>query len=451
MSLPLCFVLMPFGIKSNADGSTINFDRVYEDLIAPAVRDAELEPIRADQETTGGIIHKAMFERLILCPFAVADLTTANANVYYELGVRHAFRPFSTVQIIAEGSRLPFDVQMLRTIPYKLGADGVPQSDQAAATSKAIAVFLKEARKGAKDSPIFQLIDNLPVPNVEHLRTDVFREQVEYSVKVRDKLATARQSSQRAEAVRAVEKELGDVTDLDTGVAIDLMLSYRAVSAWEDMVNLIRRFSGPLAQTVMVREQLGLALNRLKRRDEAQQVLQELIEERGPSSETCGILGRVYKDQWDDAAKSGNAFLAKGYLDKAIGTYLLGFESDWRDAYPGINAITLMELRNPPDERRKELIPVVRYAVQRKIERSKPDYWDYATLLELAVLEGNQEAASQALGDALANVRERWEPESTARNVRLIRETREARGEPTPFEGDVEQALAIASRTKTLI
>jgi hypothetical protein len=102
---PLCFVLMPFGMKANADGSMINFDRVYQDLIAPAARDAELDPIRADQEVTGGIIHKPMFERLILCPFAVADLTTANANVYYELGVRHAFKPFSTVQIIAEGSR----------------------------------------------------------------------------------------------------------------------------------------------------------------------------------------------------------------------------------------------------------------------------------------------------------------------------------------------------------
>ena len=442
---PLCFVLMPFGTKANADGSTINFDRVYQDLIAPAVRDAELEPIRADQEVFGGIIHKPMFERLILCPFAVADLTTANANVYYELGVRHAFKPFSTVQIIAEGSRLPFDVQMLRTIPYKLGVDGVPDHAGAAATSTAIAKFLKEARTGAKDSPIFQLIDGLPVPNLEHLKTDVFRDQVEYSLQVRDRLANARRSSQKADAVRSVEKDLGDTTDLDTGVAIDLMLSYRAVSAWEDMVKLIQQFSVPLAQTVMVREQLGLALNRLKRRDEAQQVLLKLLEERGPSSETCGILGRVYKDQWEDAAKSGNAFLAKGYLDKAIKMYLQGFESDWRDAYPGINAVTLMELRNPPDDRRKELVPVVRYAVQRKIEKSKADYWDYATLLELAVLEGSQQAAAEALGDALANVRESWEPETTARNVRLIRETRQARGEPTPFEGDIEQALGQAA------
>src|SRR6516164_6208940 len=442
---PLCFILMPFGVKANADGSMINFDRVYQDLIAPAVRDAELEPIRADQEITGGIIHKPMFERLILCPFAVADLTTANANVYYELGVRHAFTPFSTVQIIAEGSRLPFDVHMLRTIPYTLGLDGVPDPAKAAGTSGIIATFLKEARNGAKDSPVFQLIDGLPVPNLEHLKTDVFRDQVNYSEQVKIKLADARRSAQKADAVRIVEKELGEVANLDTGVAVDLMLSYRAVSAWEDMVKLIHRFSRPLAETVMVREQLGLALNRLKRHDEAQQVLLKLIEERGPSSETCGILGRVYKDQWEDASKSGNALLAAGYLDKAIKMYLQGFQADWRDAYPGVNAVTLMELRNPPDERRKELFPVVRYSIQRKIEKGNPDYWDYATLLELAVLEGNKDTASQALGDALANVREKWEPETTARNIRLIRETRQARSEPTPFEADVEQALAQAA------
>jgi tetratricopeptide (TPR) repeat protein len=442
---PLCFILMPFGIKANADGSMINFDRVYQDLIAPAVYRAELDPIRADQEFTSGIIHKPMFERLMLCPFAVADLTTANANVYYELGVRHAFRPFSTVQIVVEGSRLPFDVQMLRTIPYKLGKDGVPAPAEAATTSAAITTFLQKAHQGAKDSPIFQLIDDLPVPDLEHLKTDVFRDQVEYSEQVKLKLADARRSPQKADAVRAVEKDLGEITDLDTGVAIDLMLSYRAVSAWEDMVELIQKFSGPLAQTVMVREQLGLALNRLKRREEAQQVLLKLIEERGPSGETCGILGRVYKDQWEDATESRNALLAKGYLDKAIKMYLQGFEADWRDAYPGINAITLMELSNPPDDRRKELVPVVRYALQRKILKGTPDYWDYATLLELAVLEGNQDAATQALGDTLANVCERWEPETTAHNVRLIRETRQGRGEPVPFEADVEQALRQAA------
>ena len=100
---PLCFVLMPFGKKPDSRGSIINFDSVYEKIISPAVLDARLEPIRADEEKVGGIIHKPMYERLILCEYAVADLTTANANVFYELGVRHAIRPWSTLLIFAEG------------------------------------------------------------------------------------------------------------------------------------------------------------------------------------------------------------------------------------------------------------------------------------------------------------------------------------------------------------
>jgi hypothetical protein len=105
MSFPLCFVLMPFGTKSDSNGLLIDFDAVYQQLIAPAIRDASLEPLRADEEMTGGIIHKPMFERLVLCEYAVADLTTANANVFYELGVRHAVRPWSTM-LLANWLRL---------------------------------------------------------------------------------------------------------------------------------------------------------------------------------------------------------------------------------------------------------------------------------------------------------------------------------------------------------
>ena len=78
---PLCFVLMPFGQKPDASGATVDFDAVYRDFIAPAIEAAGMKPIRADQEMSGGIIHTPMFERLLLCEYAVADLTTANANV----------------------------------------------------------------------------------------------------------------------------------------------------------------------------------------------------------------------------------------------------------------------------------------------------------------------------------------------------------------------------------
>jgi hypothetical protein len=138
---------------------------------------------------------------------------------------------------------------------------------------------------------------------------------------------------------------------------------------------------------------------------------------------------------------SGEKALARGLLDRAIDAYLKGFEADWRDAYPGVNAVTLMELNEPPDPRREQLIPVVRYAVERKIAAVKPDYWDHATLLELGVLAKDEEKAMTGLSNALAAVRESWEPETTARNLRLIRETRERRGESIRWAKEIEQEL----------
>jgi tetratricopeptide (TPR) repeat protein len=432
---PLCFVLMPFGLKSDATGTSIDFDAVYEQLIAPAIRAAGLEPVRADEEMTGGIVHKPMFERLILCEYAVADLTFANANVFYELGVRHAVRPYSTVLIFASGIRLPFDVTLDRGLPYSLSPDGAPTDVEAGRVR--LAGRLEAARDAAVDSPVFQLVDGFP--DISRLKTDVFRDQVRYSAAWKERLAQAREEG--LEAVRQAERELGDLRDVEAGILIDLYLSYRAVKGYEEMISLAERMPSPLAKTPLVREQLGLALNRLRRRKTAERVLMDLIEEQGPSSETYGILGRVYKDEWDDAKQAGDTFLADGLLEKAIGAYLSGFEADWRDAYPGINALTLMEVRDPPDPRREQLLPVVSYAVERRLASGKADYWDQATRLELAVLAKDEAAAKRAVGSALAMVRENWEPESTVNNLRLIRSAREHRGDEVPWAATMEQAL----------
>lgn len=445
MNKPLCFVLMPFGKKPDAVGTMIDFDAVYNDLIKPAIDEAGLDPLRADEEMAGGIIHKPMFERLILCEFAVADLTTANANVFYELGLRHAVRPWSTVLIFSQGSRLPFDVALLRAMPYQLDAGGLP--DNVPETKQALINRLVEARKasledtkGYVDSPIYQLVENYP--DVDHAKTDVFRETVRYSATMKARLAEARK--QGVEAIRAVEAELGDIKETESGVVMDLFLSYRAVKGWKDMIELVDKMSRPVAETVMVQEQLALALNRDGQGEKAEQVLNDVLTKHGPSSETYGLLGRVYKDRWEAASKANNKFLARGLLDKAIEAYLKGFEADWRDAYPGVNVVTLMELKDPPDPRREKLNPVVSYAVERRIASGKPDYWDFATRLELAVLAKDEQGAVAALSDALAVVREAWEPETTARNLRLIREARERRNESLDWYTEIEEALLRA-------
>jgi len=100
-----------------------------------------------------------------------------------------------------------------------------------------------------------------------------------------------------------------------------------------------------------------------------------------------------------------------------------------------------MELQCPHNPEQQKLLPVVRYSVERRIQGGRPDFWDWATLLELAVLAREKEQATDALGQALASTQEPWELETTARNLRLIRESRKQRGDNVPWAQDIEMAL----------
>lgn len=450
---PLCFVLMPFGTKKDPTGGPdINFDSVYEQAIRPAIEDAGMDPIRADEELTGGIIHKPMFERLLLCEFALADLTTANPNVFYELGVRHAARPATTLAIFAKRQSLPFDIALLRSLPYDLGEGNRFTSIEASALRSALTRRLKELRQvaredAASDSPIFQLLTDYSAPDIKRLKTDVFRDRVRYATGIKRELGAARERGD-ADALKAIEGRLGALDGIEAGVLVDLFLSYRAVRGYTQMVELYQKLPAELRRSVLVREQLGFALNRLGRWREALSELEGVVEERGPSSETCGLIGRVYKDRWADARNAGNPDQAAGFLDKAIDAYVRGFEADWRDAYPGINAVTLLDIRGDDrsQKRKAEILPVVRFAVTQRLKSSKPDYWDHATLLELAVLEGDQEMARQYLRDALAGMRATWEPETTANNLKLIREARQQRGMDQPWLTELIGSLLTVSK-----
>jgi tetratricopeptide (TPR) repeat protein len=464
---PYCFVLMPFGTKPDPTGRPeIDFNRVYENGIRPAIEAAGMIPVRADMEETGGIIHKPMFERLLLCEYAIADLTTANANVFYELGVRHTARPRTTQAIFAKHQPIPFDLTFLRTLPYDLGLNNAFADEQASALREALTRRLLDIRSRAQyddiDSPLFQLIGEWRPGDIARIKTDVFREQVRMNETLKERVRKARSlpPAEGLPALRAIAEELHAAAFQEAGVLVDLLLSFRALSGWDDMITHYGRMPEPLQRQILVREQLGFAYNRragMKSRpdedrradrEKALQILEAVVEQQGASSETCGLLGRIYKDKWDEARATAS-LEAAGHLDSAIESYLRGFKADPRDAYPGINAVTLLELRGEPEdiEQRDRLVPVVQFAVDRRLEGKSPDYWDYATYVELAVLASNAANAKKQVAKALANVRERWEPETTARNLSLIREARAGRGEAVGWLEEIIAALRQRAAT----
>jgi len=429
----LCFVDMPFGRKSDPKtGVEVDFDQIYNKAIKPAVEEAGLECIRGDEERTGGIIHTAMFARLLLCEFVVADLTTANPNVFYELGVRHAAKPYTTIPIFATIGGLPFDVNLVRAIPYDL-ENGLLTDDSSQKLKNGLKDRIRRALEGpvAEDSPLFQLFNDFPGIQMSHELTDVFRDRVEYSMEFRGKLQAARSCSSTKEALsklNAIEKELGDLKVVESGILVDLLLSYRDVSAWDAMLSLYEQLPADVKGAVMVRQQYALALNRWAQpgdREKATIVLQTLLEERGASAETYGILGRVYKDLYKEAKQAGK-LTAKGYLEKAIEAYTKGFECEPVDYYPGVNAINLLlqEGSEEAQQQAERLTPLVSFAVARKGGASSSDYWDLATVLELAMIGRDEKVALHVLPKVLIAAEAGWMVKTTADNLELLLELR---------------------------
>src|SRR5262245_19704906 len=87
---PHAFVIMPFGKKKGADGFLYDFSAIYAQLIKPALEKAGFEALLADEKTTSGNTLTDMFQELLLADLCIADMSIDNANVFYELGIRHA-------------------------------------------------------------------------------------------------------------------------------------------------------------------------------------------------------------------------------------------------------------------------------------------------------------------------------------------------------------------------
>jgi hypothetical protein len=104
-----CFVVMGFGIKTDlATGRKLDLDKSYRLLIKPSVEGANLECIRADEIRHSGTIDVPMYRELLSADCVIADLSTANPNALYELGIRHALRPRTTIVISENKLLYPF-------------------------------------------------------------------------------------------------------------------------------------------------------------------------------------------------------------------------------------------------------------------------------------------------------------------------------------------------------
>jgi hypothetical protein len=90
-------------------------DEIYNFIIKPAVKNAGLDPYRADLDLSPGAITTKLLSELLVARLVIADLTGRNPNVFYELGITHSFaRPL--ISIADSSTSLPFDAKDERVI-----------------------------------------------------------------------------------------------------------------------------------------------------------------------------------------------------------------------------------------------------------------------------------------------------------------------------------------------
>ena len=447
----LCFVDMPFGQKPDLkSGVVVDFDQIYNEAIKPAIESCGLEALRGDEERTGGIIHGAMFARLLLAEFVVADLTLANPNVFYELGIRHAAKPFTTVPIFANVSALPFDVALVRAVGYELKKGKLTKAAAKKLKSQ-LSKRLCDAISGAAthDSPLFQLIPKFPGIDLPEEVTETFKDRIRQAEEFREILSSARAQPLREqrEALLKIRRDLGDLKTVQRSVLIELMSSFRDAEAFEELVELYNSFPGPLKEYVIAKQQFALALNRRNQSDDrerALRILDELLKNRGPDSETLGIKGRIHKDIYKEAAQAGR-ITAAAALDDAIDAYTKGFEADPRDYYPGVNAINLLIQKGDAEALKKveRLLPLVSFAVERRGGASSGDYWDLATDLELACIGEDWATANRILPKAILAATNSFKTATTLGNLGLLKKARERSGrEVAELDGILDELSA---------
>jgi len=292
-----------------------------------------------------------MFKRLLVAEHVIADLTLANSNVTYKLRVRHGVVARATLPVCADRlvQTLPFDVKLLRVLPYAISADGSLPGGSSDPLADSACQSLKQARTRQipLDNPVMQITAWKPPGNIEHSKTHVFLQRVQYTGELGEGIKAAIFNSNKDVALSRLNEvidSLQDVAQMHTAL-IGVYLGYRELKAQERMTSLFSNMPKELQHTAFAREQYALALNRLAKigatqktsfeGDELRKTAFSVLDEIPSSltSEAYGIGGRMIYKGWHDVV---TATLGKtdpheqAVLQKAIKTYEQGFRKDLR-------------------------------------------------------------------------------------------------------------------------
>ncbi|HEX8774053.1 MAG TPA: tetratricopeptide repeat-containing protein [Pyrinomonadaceae bacterium] len=333
------FIIRPFGTKKGID-----FERVERELIGPALTEHKITGRTTGDSLKQGNIRMEMFQRLLTADVVIVDISIGNANVFYELGIRHALRNKRTFMIRGSSAEFPAD-----EVPFDLRTDrylAYDVTNPAQALSQLTEALRQTLLSDDKDSPVFQLLPELVEQDKSRFLVvpGDFQEEVE-----------------RAENQEKARYQWGDLKLLQTeaggfqweveGLRVVGRAQFRrqayeyARDTWEAVLK-----NNPDDKEANI--WLGTIYERLGCPTQSNQALRRVLEHEGTTkeerAEAHSLIGRNLKEKWKDAwtdlpadqrqaAALGSPFLKQSYEE-----YMKGFIEDLNHYYSGINALGLL-------------------------------------------------------------------------------------------------------------
>lgn len=362
----ICFVIMGYGKKTDPTlGKTFDLDVTYNTIIKPSVENAGFKCVRGDEVLESGIIDKSMYALLIHADLVIADITTFNPNAIYELGIRHAAKPFSTIVMKEKDGSIPFDINHNKTFTYSHMGEDIGAKEVERCVNALTNLILEVDRAKETDSPLFHHIRGVepyklpPEEYIQIIKDLADKEKSMFALVEKAKIEMREGNFSEAKKYwsKASEKIENDT----------YFIQQLALCTYKD-------------KTVNLNIALTDALN----------IISQLQpEDRNTTDpETLGITGAIYKRLWQNNKNTVE------YLDRAIEYYKRGFTIN-QDYYTGENYALCLDLKSEittdNDERiylkfsaknvRKEIIVIIKkleydddFAIRSDIK------WIYATL-----------------------------------------------------------------------
>ncbi len=305
-----CFVIIGFGKKTsyaNGKARVLDLDQTYSLLLKPVFDSLNIDCYRAIDINLNGSIDRVMLQEIKNADIAIADISTLNANVMWELGVRHSLKPNHTIMICEKEqmSSIPFDINHFVVHQYTHSEEGIPyiEVERFRTVLSNLIKGLLEQNPAVTDSPVFTFLEN-------ELKV---KDNGDGSLNA-DSFATIIDNAEKAKNNKEYEKALE-------------LLSSAKKSAMANMT-----FKDSLG-FIICRQALCTYKSKKPNEPEALQnakkILDELLPEQSQDIEVLGLSGAINKrlNEISDNIK---------YLDNAIGFYERGFNLK-QDYYNGIN------------------------------------------------------------------------------------------------------------------